>query len=87
MVALEYGGLADSHYLGLTPHLDFTGACVVQQEVVEMQAQLRRWRVRILSHAAACKSVVCFASRNNTTVRFSVVVQVVLIISRSSGPM
>ena len=52
--ALEYGGLADGHYLGLTPHLDFTGACVVQREVVEMQAQLRRWRVRILSHAAAC---------------------------------
>ena len=34
--ALEYGGLADGRYLGLTPHLDFTGTCGVQREVVEM---------------------------------------------------
>ena len=64
------GGLADGRSSGLTSHLHFTGACVVQREVVEMQAQLRRWRVSILSHAAACTSVVCFYSRNKTTVRF-----------------
>ena len=60
---MEYGGLADGHYLGLTPHLDFTGAFVVQREVVEMQAQLQRWKVRILSHAAASTyvgSLFCF---------------------------
>ena len=62
MVALYESGLADGHNAGLTPHLSFTGACVVQREVVEASST-SRVEGQDLSHAVSCKSVVCLLPR------------------------
>ena len=43
----------DGHYSGLTPHLDFTGACVVQRTVVAASST-SKVEGQDLSHAAAC---------------------------------